>query len=88
MKATDVVRVQAYLRAKLGSDRITLVAPKKHGASVEIQVGDEFLGTVHRDEDEGEVSFSVHMTILDEDLPTAAPVVTKPAPVLAGKPRR
>jgi hypothetical protein len=74
MNPSDVARVQAYLRAKLGSDRITLAAPEKRGASVEVRLGDEFLGTVHRDEDEGEVSFSLHLTILEEDLPAAAPL--------------
>ena len=35
-------------------------------------IGDEFIGVLHRDEDEGEVSYSVNMTILEEDLPPAA----------------
>jgi hypothetical protein len=34
--------------------------------------GDEFLSTLHRDEEDGEVSFSLHITILEEDLPTDA----------------
>jgi hypothetical protein len=72
MNESDVARVQAYLRTLLGTERITLSAPKKRGASVEVRVGEEFLGTVHRDEEEGEVSFSLHITILEEDLPTAA----------------
>ncbi len=79
MNASDVARVQAYLRTKLGSDRITLATPKQRGASVEVHLGEEFLGTVHRDEEEGEVSFSLHLTILEEDLPAAAPVAAAPA---------
>ena len=31
--------------------------------------GNEFLGTLHRDDEDGEVSYSVQITILDEDLP-------------------
>jgi Protein of unknown function (DUF3126) len=69
MKPTDIARVQAYLRTTLGSDRIQIVAPKSRGASVEVRCGDEFLGTLHRDDEDGEVSFSLHITILDEDLP-------------------
>ena len=68
MKPSDIARVQAYLRATLGSDRITIEAPKQRGASVEVRAGREFLGTLHRDEDDGEVSFSLHITILEEDL--------------------
>jgi hypothetical protein len=69
IKPSDIARVEAYLRTTLGSDRIRIEAPKTRGASVEIRAGREFLGTLHRDEDDGEVSFSVHITILEEDLP-------------------
>ena len=72
MTAADIARVQAYLRSALGSSRIHIRVPTKHGASIEVMAGDEFLGTLHRDEDDGEVSFSLHITILEEDLPTDA----------------
>jgi hypothetical protein len=32
---------------------------------------------LHRDEDEGEVSYSLHMTILEEDLPATGPLASK-----------
>ena len=69
MKPTDYARVETYLRRTLGSDRIHVEAPKRKGASVEVTVDKEFLGTLHRDEEDGEVSFSLHITILEEDLP-------------------
>jgi Protein of unknown function (DUF3126) len=69
MKASDIARVEAYLRTTLGSNRINIEAPKNRSASVEVRAGQEFLGTLHRDEDDGEVSFSLHITILEEDLP-------------------
>lgn len=69
MKPSDITRVEAYLRSTLGSNRINIEAPKTRGASVEVRAGEEFLGTLHRDEDDGEVSFSLHITILEEDLP-------------------
>lgn len=72
MQDTDIARVQAYLRATLANDRIHIDAPKRKGASTEVRVGTEFLGTLHRDEEDGEVSFSLHVTILDEDLPALA----------------
>jgi hypothetical protein len=52
-----------------GNDRIHVDAPKKSRGTVEVRVGDEFVGTLHRDEDDGEVSFALNMVILDEDLP-------------------
>jgi len=72
MQPSDIARVQAYLRQTLGSDRIYLDPPKTRSGSVEVRVGNEFLGTLHRDDEDGEVSFSLHITILEEDLPAAA----------------
>lgn len=76
MKPNDIARVQAYLRRLLGSDRIHLLAPARTGLSVEVAVEGEVIGTVHRDDEEGEVSYSVTLTILEEDLP---PSQTAPA---------
>jgi len=36
---------------------------------VEVRVDSEFIGVLHRDDDEGEVSYSMMMSILEEDLP-------------------
>jgi len=36
--------------------------------SCEVYKGDEFLGIIYRDEDEGELSFNFSMAILDIDL--------------------
>lgn len=71
VKPTDIARVQTYLRKLFGNDRIHLDTPKKTGATVEMRIGDEFVGTLHRDEEDGEVSFALNMVILDEDLPAA-----------------
>jgi hypothetical protein len=72
MKPSDIARVEAYLRTTLGSDRIHIEVPKTRGASVEVRAGREFIGTLHRDDEDGEVSYSLHITILEEDLPASA----------------
>ena len=74
MKPNDIARFQDYLRKTFGNDRLTVLPPPKKGAPVEVMIGDEFIGVLHRDEDEGEVSYSLVMTILDIDLPPASPV--------------
>jgi len=71
---SEIARVQAYLRTLLGSTRIRVIKPARAGLSVEIAADEEVIGTLHRDEEEGEVSYSVHITILEEDLPKVAPV--------------
>lgn len=78
MDATDIARVQAYLRRILGSDRVTLVKPARPGLSVEVAVQDEVIGTAHRDAEEGEVSYSIHLTVLEEDLPQVPKPATAP----------
>lgn len=69
MTSTDIARVETYLRRILGNPRIAVPAPKRKGATVEVTLDGEFLATLHRDDEDGEVSYSLTMTILDEDLP-------------------
>ena len=66
------------LRKTVGSDRIRIVAPTSHGGSIEVWAGSEFLGTLHRDDEDGDVSYSVQISILEEDLPEAAPQSAAP----------
>jgi hypothetical protein len=69
MRTTEIARVQAYLRQTFSNNRITVPPVMKADAPIEVYIGDEFIGVLHRDEDEGEVSYSLVMTILDMDLP-------------------
>lgn len=77
MTPNEITRVQDYLRKTFANPRIIIDPPPKRGAPVEVRIGEEFIGVLHRDDDEGEVSYALHMTILEMDLPpigeTAAP---------------
>lgn len=68
MHSAEIAQVQTYLRKTFGNQRLTVRAPEKRGGPVEVMLGDEFIGVLHRDDDEGEVSYAFHMTILAEDL--------------------
>jgi len=76
---SEIERVQAYLRRLLGTDRVSIIAPRQAGMSVEVEAGGEVIGTLHRDAEDGEVSYAVHLTILEEDLPPAARATPEPA---------
>ena len=76
MTPSDIDRVQTYLRRLLGSERIKVVPPMRKGLSVELSVNDEIVGTIHKDIDDGETSFSLTMTILEEDLPSVPKAAT------------
>ena len=60
--------LQVYLRDKFKSDVIRVVERPKKDDSMEVYVGDEFMGVIFRDDDEGEISYSFNMAILDIDL--------------------
>ncbi|HYI82943.1 MAG TPA: DUF3126 family protein [Acetobacteraceae bacterium] len=44
------------------------MAPSRRNASIEMRIDEEFVGTVHRDEEDGDVSYSVQIVVLAEDL--------------------
>ena len=71
MTPTEIDRVQSYLRRAFSNDRLVVVPPAKPTAPVEVHIGDEFIGVLHRDDEEGEVSYSLLVSILEEDLPPA-----------------
>ena len=76
MTRNEIVRVQQYLRRTFANERIALDPPARPTAGVEVRIGDEFIGVIYRDDEEGEVSYSLNISILEEDLPPAAAVGT------------
>ena len=80
MTPTEMAKVQTYLRRTFANDRIIVVPPTKRGAPIEVRIGDDFLGVLHREEEEGEVSDALHITILAEDLPPARRVRLRDKP--------
>jgi hypothetical protein len=80
MTRTDMERVQAYLRGLFGCERIRVVPPPKPGLPVELAVGDEVVGTLYQDREDGEVSYAVQLTVLEEDLPPVPAASPRPAP--------
>jgi hypothetical protein len=73
MTPSDIDRLQTYLRKLFGSERIQVVQPPRKGATIELAVNDETIGTVHKDVEDGETSYSIHLTVLEEDLPAQRP---------------
>ena len=68
MTEDELRRVQAYLRDKFGNTKIRLRDRTQSDESVEVFVGDEFIGVIYRDEEDGEVSYDFNMAILAYDL--------------------
>lgn len=68
MTQAEIAQVQAHLRRLLGNAKIVVNAPARKNASIELRVGDEFVGTVHRDDEDGDVSYAIQIVVLAEDL--------------------
>lgn len=67
MNPETVKRIQAYLQRTL-NPAITLVARPRVNDSVEVTMAGEHVGLVYLIEDEGETSYQLEITILEEDL--------------------
>ncbi len=68
----EIAQVQAYLSRKLANGDIALRPREKAEDSVEVLIKGEFIGTIYKDVDEGETSYTFTMSILDIDLSEAA----------------
>lgn len=68
----DIARLQKYLQQTFGNPKITVAERKGAKDSVEVMLAGEFIGTVYKDEDEGDTSFDFNMAILEMDLPKGA----------------
>lgn len=56
------------MRKIFGAKTLSVRARPKVKDSAEVYVGEEFVGTVTRDDDEGELCYQFQMAMLDEDL--------------------
>ena len=68
MTEFEIKQIENYLNQKFKTDRFLAKERKSIDDSCEIYIGDEFIGLIYVEDDEGEVSYQFHMTILKEDL--------------------
>lgn len=72
MTEKEIAQLQSYLRKTFACDRIRVVKSPRKEDSAEVSVGDEFIGVVYRDDEDGDLSYAFQMAILDIDLPSLA----------------
>ncbi len=68
MSPNEIAKLEKYLQGKFDNQTIKLMQRPKAKDSVEMLVDGEFLGVAYRDEDEGEVSYSLSICVLEEDI--------------------
>jgi hypothetical protein len=64
----ELVKVQTYLRKVFGTKTLSVRARPKIKDSAEVYVGDEFIGTLTREDEDGELCYQFQMAILEMDL--------------------
>lgn len=68
MTLEQIAQVQAYLKKRLGTDKLT-IKPRKVADSVEVYLDDEILGLLYiDDEDKDDISYDLNISILQQDL--------------------
>ncbi len=71
MTPNEISRVQQYLRQTFSNNRIRIMMSSRADAPLEVHVGEEFIGTLYSDDEDGERSYALTVSILEEDLPSA-----------------
>ena len=70
MDDPELARVEKYLQNKFGNQNIKLRERMQSDGSVEVYLGEEFIGVIYKDEEEGDISYDFNMSILEIDLPS------------------
>ncbi len=68
MNREEIVRLETYLRKLFQLDSIEVRQRPNKDDSSEVYIGDEFIGVMFRDDDDGDLSYNFQMAILDYDL--------------------
>ena len=66
MKPEEIRKLTAYLKRVFQNPTIDVKARPRKEDSAEVYVGDEFIGLIYKDEEEGDYNFQ--MAILEMDL--------------------
>ena len=67
MKADEIKKLDAYFKRTFNENMVVKARPRKDD-SAEVYAGEEFLGVVYIDDEDGDRSYNFSMAILDVDL--------------------
>lgn len=67
MKPEELKKLDAYFKRTLNPNIVVKARPRKND-SAEVYIGEEFLGVIYRDDEDGDLSYNFSMAILDVDL--------------------
>ena len=68
MTRDEIIKLERYLQRVFRLPALEVKQRPRKEDSAEVYVGDEFIGVLFRDDDEGEIAYQFQMAILDYDL--------------------
>ena len=68
MNPEEIKKLTRFFRDKFQLASIEVRKRPQKTDSAEVYIGDEFIGVIFRDEEDGELSYNFNMAILDFDL--------------------
>ena len=67
VKPDEIKKLDAYMKRTLNPNIVVKARPRKDDSG-EVYLGEEFLGVIYRDDEDGDLSYNFSMAILDVDL--------------------
>ena len=68
MDKTELAKIERFMRQTFANHAIRIVPRPRKADSAEVFVGEEFVGVIFVDDEDGDRSFNFQMAILSEDL--------------------
>ncbi len=68
MDSFEIKKINDYFNKQFNTNDFSLKVDENNNDSAEVYFKNEFLGLIYKDDEDGEIAFQFHMTILDEDL--------------------
>ena len=68
MELAEIKKLDTYLKRVFSNQKIRVVPRPKKNDTAEVYIGDEFIGILFVDDEDGDRSYNFEMAILDTDL--------------------
>jgi hypothetical protein len=68
LERQEILKLQNFFRKRFNMPGIEVRQRPQKKDSAEVYIGDEFVGVVYRDDEDGDLSYNFTMAILDIDL--------------------
>ncbi|MGI9406919.1 MAG: DUF3126 family protein [Hyphomicrobiaceae bacterium] len=68
MTRDEIVRLESYLRKRFHLDSIEVRQRPTKDDSADVNIGDEFIGVLFKDDEDGDLAYNFTMSILEYDL--------------------